>query len=155
MASSDVKSVSLDGRSLSKPTALPSKADLPVPTEIPRITPEEGDADAVKIDVSGIAAQQAAKEGRAAEQKQPKSEGSFEVAQKLAENIRAALQDIKSTKVSFDVSIAQRGDSTLSFQVIDTESGEVVREFPPEVAESLNHRSELSSGKGLLVEEAA
>ena len=155
MASSDVKPVSVDGLSLPKPTALPSKADLPVPTEVPHITPEQSDGDAVTIDVSGIAAQQAATEGRAAEKKQPKTDDSLEVAKRLAENLRQALSDIKSTKVSFDVTIAQRGESTLSFQVVDTESGEVIREFPPEVAESLNTRAELTSGKGLLVEEAA
>lgn len=156
MSSSEVKAVT-EGRVLPKPVALPTKAELPAPTDIPDVVAQTDDGDAVSIDVSGTITQQSATEGQVAESSDSKDVKpiSVESAERLAENLKRALTHITSTKVSFDVSIQQEGKSSLSFQVIDTKSGEVLREFPPEIAESLSHRAELADGKGLLVEDAA
>jgi len=156
MSSSEVKTVT-EGRVLSKPVALPTKAELPAPTDIPENAASPNGGDAVSIDVSGTVTQQSATEGQVAESSNSKdvSTVSPETATRLAENLRRALSHITSTKVSFDVSIQSEGKSSLSFQVIDTKSGEVLREFPPAIAESLSHRAELADAKGLLVEDAA
>ena len=153
-SSEEVKAVS-EAPTPSRPAALPAKAELPVPAEVPNVEPEKADGDAVEIDVSGTDTQQSAKEGQVAEEKDQDAPErvSFETASKLAENVANALDHIKGTKVSFRIS-SDEGVHKLRFQVIDTDSGEVVREFPPEIAESLSHRTELTQGKGLLVEDA-
>src|SRR5262245_41512853 len=112
-----------------KPAALPTKAELPVPAEVPNVEPVEANGDAVEIDVSGTVTQQSAKEGQVAEKKEHDAPEhvSLETASKLAENLAKALDHIKGTKVSFAIS-SDGGVHKLRFQVIDTDSGEVVRE---------------------------
>jgi uncharacterized FlaG/YvyC family protein len=156
MSSSEVRAVPVEGSVsyLSKPAALPTKAEVPVPTEVPRIASPTEVADAVSVDIAGIAPQPSDTDAEVRGEEVEGDEGSaLQTAEKLVENLRNVLASIKSTKVSFDVSIQAEGRSSLSFQVIDTNSGEVVREFPPEIAESLSHRTELAAGKGLLFED--
>lgn len=154
-SSAEVHAVS-EAKPLPKPAALPTKAELPVPTDVPNVAPFTGSGDAVSIDVSGTVTQQSAKERQVADTKGQSAQeaDSLETASKLVENLTKALDQIKGTKVSFAIA-REAGANKLRFQVIDTDSGEVVREFPPEIAESLSHRTELAAGKGLLVEDAA
>lgn len=152
MSSSEVRALTSEVNNLPKPAALPTKAEVPVPTEVPTAVSNTDGGDAVTIDVSG-AHQPTPTEVEVAAEEKANEQRTLETAAKLAENLRKVLANVKSTKVSFDVSIQAEGRSSLSFQVIDTSSGEVVREFPPEIAESLSHRTELALGKGLLLED--
>ncbi|MCB0358642.1 MAG: flagellar protein FlaG [Bdellovibrionales bacterium] len=50
----------------------------------------------------------------------------------LEDSRRRLEKAINSTEVRFEVSPAKDGDSNLFFQVVDKESGKVIRQFPPE-----------------------
>ncbi len=158
MSSSDAIAVSSVANSLPKAASLPTTAQVPTPVETPNVTPQGVNQDAVAIDVSAETPQLERQDAQSAgnSSKTPSTElRSLEDATRLAENIQKALNDINGTKVSFDVSIQAEGRSSLSFQVIDSDSGEVIREFPPEIFEYLSHRADLAEGKGLLVEDLA
>lgn len=83
---------------------------------------------------------------------QPRERISYEEAKKLAQSLSNSLNEYRKTKVQFNTE-PEAGATNLRFQVIDAESGKVVREFPPEIAKSLAHRLELLSGKPLLRED--
>ncbi|MFN8388674.1 MAG: flagellar protein FlaG [Bdellovibrionota bacterium] len=155
MSSSEVNAVSSEGLILQQaPAALPSAVGVSNPVA-PAANPNRESSDAVTVEVSGAAGEKPAVQGQvAAAEKQAPNEKSFDSAKAVAENLRKVFDQIRSTQVSFDVSIQESGASTLSFQVIDTKSGEVVREFPPEIAKSLNNLDEART-RGLLVEESA
>lgn len=157
MSSSDVINAVTEGVNPPTPATLPTKAELPVPTDVPNAAPKGEGGDAVKLDVSGTVTQQSDKDRQVAEKKveKPAREQSLDTASRLVENLKKAIDHIKSTQVTFDVGGKDNPATDLRFRVIDKDSGEVVREFPPVVAESLSHRTELAQGKGLLVEDAA
>lgn len=77
------------------------------------------------------------------------------VASDIAKNLRSAAKQIQQTVVTFDLSIQKEGRSTLSFQVVDKDSGEIVRQFPPDVAAAFSKQAEIPNKKGALVEDAA
>ncbi len=56
---------------------------------------------------------------------------SKEEADKLAEKLKKALNTLANTTVSFDVTVQDK-ENGVSFKVIDTDSGEVIRQFPQE-----------------------
>jgi uncharacterized FlaG/YvyC family protein len=151
MSSSEVNAVIPEGYKPPVPAALPSKTEGQVESNTPAAIPNSNTSttsDAVSVDVAGVTAVH--------KQSADSQEQEYGDVQQVAENLKKVFNEIRSTKVAFDVSIQQSGISSLSFQVIDTESGEVVREFPPEIAKSLNHEALTAErAKGLLVEESA
>lgn len=73
-----------------------------------------------------------------------------EISAEKAEEIRSKLEGaINSTHIRFDVSIEEDGKSSLFFQVVDKDSGRVIRQFPPEelvdLGEVADQLSEYSS----------
>ncbi|MBP9838568.1 MAG: flagellar protein FlaG [Proteobacteria bacterium] len=72
-------------------------------------------------------------------------------AKKVAAEIQSSLENAKDLKVSFDVDLSEAGDNTIKFKVVDSSTGEIVREYPPQVAKSLK----ALEGKGLLIAEKA
>ena len=155
MSSSEVRPIGSEGvNNHPKSVALPTKADGIENKSTPDSEVSSDYGDAVTVNVSGkkVDYQTAAS---AEDEEKTAREVTLESAQKVAENLKRAFHEINSTTVSFDVAIQESGASSLSFQVIDTESGKVVREFPPEIAKSLNHKIGQSDKRGVLVEESA
>lgn len=74
-----------------------------------------------------------------------------EEADKFAENLKNALNTLASTRVSFDVSVQDK-ENGVSFKVIDTDSGEVIRQFPQE---SILSNDTNSKSSGLIIKKIA
>ena len=79
------------------------------------------------------------------------SQVSEEQAKKIAEEIESAIKP-RGTGVRFNVSVGEQKFGSLNFQVVNNETGEVVREFPSE--ELMEVTRKLSNG-GFLVDETA
>ncbi|HQH28313.1 MAG TPA: flagellar protein FlaG [Oligoflexia bacterium] len=76
-----------------------------------------------------------------------------ETAARLAERLERMMNDIHGTQVKFRVERIAKGEGSLSFAVVDRESGEIIREFPPEQVKTV--LDGIQSGYGLLVDESA
>lgn len=77
-----------------------------------------------------------------------------EQADQFAADLKKSLNTAAGTRVSFDVSIKQDDSNGVKFQVIDENSGEVVREFPQESIFSAAHNTD-GKGSGLLIKKVA
>lgn len=80
-------------------------------------------------------------------------EDALQKAKEIAKKLDNVAAEIQSTKVTFDLSIQQEGRSSLSFQVVDKESGKVVRQFPPEIEAAFTDKIDQVAQKGVLVED--
>jgi uncharacterized FlaG/YvyC family protein len=80
---------------------------------------------------------------------------SEEDAAKLAQRLEQAINEVHGKQVRFRVKPIQDGSSPVNFAVIDTETGKVVREFPPKELMSLAKGAALQKGQGVLVDEPA
>jgi uncharacterized FlaG/YvyC family protein len=80
---------------------------------------------------------------------------SEEDANKLAQQLEQAINEVHGKQIRFRVQRIQDGSSPVNFAVIDTETGKVVREFPPKELMSLSEGPALQNGHGVLVDEPA
>ena len=157
MSSSEVSTVLPVGR-ISPPASVvrPSPAASTARVENPDISYVSD-----RADISVIASSETSAVSEVAESgsDKVKGEGSGEEhataieAEQAVQNLKQALENIKATKIAFNVDRIRDDKIAMSFQVVDAESGEVVREFPPEIEKSLSHRTEEASLKGLLVDD--
>ncbi len=95
----------------------------------------DADRDAVRVDLTSSIVRQAVAKGSGEEGERAPSEASEESPAKEfdLEKVRERFESsINSTEVRFDVSIKDSGKSSLFFQVVEKESGKVIRQFPPE-----------------------
>jgi len=97
--------------------------------------------------------------------KEPKKEGpkgppiTKEDAQIVAAEIEQALNDSKSTVIKFNVSLvedAKAGSSAFKFQVVERETGRVVRQFPQEDILAVKDRAKVTPPQpGVLIDDLA
>lgn len=79
-----------------------------------------------------------------------------EVEKEMQEAAKLIEKEFNHTAVKFQVGIAGSGDSELRFQVIEKETGKVVREFPPEpVLNHLRQKGGDSDLKGVIIADKA
>lgn len=76
---------------------------------------------------------------------------SKEEAEQAAAELKKSLNTFSGTKVSFDVSVTEDEANGVQFQVVDADSGEVVRKFPQESIFSSAHKG----GSGMLIKKVA
>lgn len=91
---------------------------------------------------------------KAAEVEQPKvAQKKEDTAEKLSKRLEQALNNVAGTKVSFGVeTVAQEDTGDINFRVVDKDTGETVREFPPESLYSFEKALASDSSTGLLVD---
>ena len=86
---------------------------------------------------------------------QAKEAGEPVLDKKTADRIANDLERVMSnTQVQFRVLNDNKGGA-LNFAIVDRETGEVVREFPPRTVRELTEKGSLESGHGLLVDKPA
>ena len=123
--------------SLAKEPEAP-KADERLASQVQKAQPSsiKAQTDAVSVGVSSVVRSQveffknATTGGKASEEATRVDTG---LSREELEKTRKKLErTINSTDVKFDVSIAENGDSEFYFQVVEKESGRVIRQFPPD-----------------------
>ncbi len=113
-------------------------------------------ADAVTVDISRSEVVSSGVAGSATPPVDPESSGKAsakltdEQAQQLAEQYQAVLNQ---TSVRFGVTVEHGENKAISFQVIDRESGKVVRQFPAEKMGEVTAKAAGGMDKGKLVDE--
>lgn len=118
-------------------------------------------ADAVRVDISASFVRQAVAKAKEGEDKPKRTsaDASDELkARELGlEEVRERYESsINSTEVRFDVSIRNSGKSSLFFQVVEKESGKVIRQFPPEeLIELAEQQAEKAENVGRLIRASA
>jgi uncharacterized FlaG/YvyC family protein len=80
---------------------------------------------------------------------------SEETALQFAEDVEKHLNKFGDTQVQFSVKITEDTAHGINFQVVDKESGKVLREFPPESLRELKTSVSIQNGVGLLLDSAA
>ena len=75
-----------------------------------------------------------------------------EHAREISEALEKAINDIHGTQVKFSVSAAKDDRNVFYFQVVKTETGEVVRQFPPEETTNVIEKAKTAQQSGLLVD---
>ena len=102
--------------------------------------------DAVTVDLSQNAEAQASSEPDAsATAAKNNSEASIsrDQAEKIAKRYEAALNE---TQVRFKVSLEERGNNVINFQVVEKETGRIVRQFPPDKIMALEENATVKPG---------
>ena len=115
------------------------------------------DSNAANVTLSDLASKQVSTQAPVIEQKPPtkKEADAFQAAaeDKLSQRLEQALNTVAGTKVSFGVEKVTQGDSgDINFRVVDKDTGETVREFPPESLYSFEKALANNSETGLLVD---
>jgi len=80
---------------------------------------------------------------------------SREEADKAAQQLARTLNAIAGTELQFDVRVSddEKGSSQgFRFQVVDKDTGKIVRSFPPEELGKISKRAQLNPPAGLLVD---
>lgn len=145
----DVTAVRLVGNGSSVRSSVKSSEGSPVPSE-----PSTSEVKAAESSVKDTAP--VVRFEQVAEEQTKKSEDSKkESAAKLAKQLEKALNDAFGTKVRFNVASQADSGDAFSFQIIEKESGEVLREFPEDTVRSLVSREDLELGQGVFFDTAA
>ncbi|MCB0322143.1 MAG: flagellar protein FlaG [Bdellovibrionales bacterium] len=126
--------------------ASPQDAPKPVALDVP---PPPA---AVRID--GVQKPEQSQESQAPVSERETLELSEETAKEVASQLARALNDAHGTKVRFNVAATQAGPHSFSFEVVEEETGEVVRQFPAEAVRKLAERA-LEEGAGVFVDQSA
>ena len=145
MASNDINAISPERDALVRPAVSATRPDVPAQQTHVETRGEGGD-DAVHVSVSSNTASQSLASGQVA------SERASDTG-KTSDELKKALSNIRGTTVQFDAAAKTGGAGSLSFKVIDTDTGEVVQEFPIRVSHSA-HGVDLEKAKGLLLEDS-
>ena len=80
------------------------------------------------------------------------TELSPEEAANLAERLSEKINDAYGTQLKFNVTPKKIGNNTFSFQVVDSSTGEVVREFPSKAVKAITEGTNLQEGQGVFVD---
>lgn len=80
---------------------------------------------------------------------------SADEAERIAEGLKKALESVRETRVTFLSDRTNSNHISLSFQVVDAHSGEVLSEFPRKVTEAIKSHAGNLDSHGLLVEDDA
>jgi uncharacterized FlaG/YvyC family protein len=132
----------------------PQSRAKPVAADVPSDVPAEVPSGAKPDRPTAVETEQAAiaQTEKSAEKAKGRSE---ESAAKLAARLEQAINDAFGTSVRFSVSPREEGPDSVSFQIIEKESGEVLREFPEDEVRQLVTREDIQTGQGIFVEAAA
>jgi uncharacterized FlaG/YvyC family protein len=135
--------------SVSSPGAISSKPVRSDSANFPQPAPVASDAVAVELSSNEIGS----RENTTSEKADPKSSGiPLQEAKELATRFESA---VNSTQVKFKVSLEERGNNVINFQVIDRETGQVIRQFPAEeLKEKEQKLAQAGDGSGLLFDSA-
>ena len=115
----------------------------------------KSNASATSVSISTDAQQLAnlATVDKAAEEVEPKvAEKTEDTAEKVSKRLEQALNNVAGTKVSFGVETVAQDTGDINFRVVDKDTGETVREFPPESLYSFEKALASESSTGLLVD---
>jgi uncharacterized FlaG/YvyC family protein len=145
---------SIDSTVQNKPVEVRSQ-----PAPQPREAKESIDLESKKAAEKKVAEKESSRsEKPVKEAKAERSSGSEAIANQA---LKEALKDIAGTAVRFQISGGDSGEKdsekksdALKFQVVDKESGQVIREFPAKEAKSIVSKSSLPV-KGAIVSEVA
>lgn len=83
------------------------------------------------------------------------SNATQERTKRLAERLEQALNEAQGKRLRFNVLSRDTGLSEFNFQVIDSSTGQVVREFPPETIKALAENGKIDDAQGILVDKTA
>ena len=133
-------------------------AVAPAETKTRNVDPEKTrdlDVDAVRVDLSASIVRRAVAKGAEEDRERAEDDesGNSKVTGINPEEMRERFENaINSTEVRFDVSIKDSGKSSLFFQVVEKESGKVIRQFPhEELVELARQQAEKAEHVGHLI----
>lgn len=117
------------------------------PQTVPQPTAQVLTSDSVSIS-SSTQKKLSAKEGSSKESEPKKTE-------RKSDDIADKLNEVSKTKVKFQFASAGAGGADIRFQILDKESGEVVREFPPDTINEIKEKIEDGDYSGIVINKTA
>ena len=125
--------------SVSHPAAVPP--EVPSPVKVEKLVAESIQSPGEPVIVTLGAEEQIKAASPEKEVEEGNTDRSFDEARKIAEDLQRALNNSRETVIRFKASASDAENSSqFKFQVVDKDTGEVVRQFPPEDMLGLAHR---------------